>query len=318
MSGSRTAQYPFDHTKAEVILRSSDNVDFYVFKTFLSLSSTVFSDMFDMPQPEDNDFETHDGLPVIQVSEDSTVMDRLLRYCYPQILVGNPKLETIEEATNLLEAGIKYGMDEIQKAMKKALISSPIIDNNPTAVYTIACHYKWDDGALEAAKYRLRQPNLPIDSADVDGLTGVEVLKLLDHHIRCADAALKLTEPTYWAEVLSRINFWSSVMQKICDCLQHQPYEATSIIRGMKPWWVVYIQSTSLELKEKPSGETLRRGREKAIDKSNEIACRPCRKTLTTFMVEFINFYADEVDRVTSMISLNANDNENDSKVVGV
>lgn len=40
------ASWPFDNPNAEVILRSSDNVHFRVFKGNLALASPVFKDMF--------------------------------------------------------------------------------------------------------------------------------------------------------------------------------------------------------------------------------------------------------------------------------
>ena len=47
--GSAYASEPFDHAKADIILRSSDNIDFHVFKLFLSLASPFFEDMFNIP-----------------------------------------------------------------------------------------------------------------------------------------------------------------------------------------------------------------------------------------------------------------------------
>ncbi|KAI6149875.1 hypothetical protein BKA82DRAFT_390182 [Pisolithus tinctorius] len=68
------ASSPFDHVKAVVILRSSNGVDFRVFKLFLTLASPLFETLFDLPQPSEGtntDMEIRDGLPVIPVSEDS-------------------------------------------------------------------------------------------------------------------------------------------------------------------------------------------------------------------------------------------------------
>ncbi|EIW75069.1 hypothetical protein CONPUDRAFT_66183, partial [Coniophora puteana RWD-64-598 SS2] len=48
---ARQAKAPFDDPEAEIILRSSDNVEFRVFKSFLAFSSSIFRDMLSLPQP---------------------------------------------------------------------------------------------------------------------------------------------------------------------------------------------------------------------------------------------------------------------------
>ena len=70
---SAYAAVPFDHTKADIILRSSDNIDFHIFKLCLSLASPFFETLFDIPQhiEENRDQEIKDRLAVIPVTEDS-------------------------------------------------------------------------------------------------------------------------------------------------------------------------------------------------------------------------------------------------------
>jgi BTB/POZ domain len=71
-SQSPDADAPFNNLKADVILRSADNVDFRVFKSILSLSSPIFDDMFALPQVSgaDNRNEMEDSLSVVQLAED--------------------------------------------------------------------------------------------------------------------------------------------------------------------------------------------------------------------------------------------------------
>ncbi|OBZ74922.1 hypothetical protein A0H81_05181 [Grifola frondosa] len=45
------ASSPFDRADADIILRSSDGVDFRAHKTLLALSSPLFDGMFNVPQP---------------------------------------------------------------------------------------------------------------------------------------------------------------------------------------------------------------------------------------------------------------------------
>jgi len=72
---------PFCVSDANLIVRSSDLVDFRVHKSVLAIASPIFSDALTLPQPSDS--EVVDGFPMIQVSEDSEVLNCLLSILYP-------------------------------------------------------------------------------------------------------------------------------------------------------------------------------------------------------------------------------------------
>ncbi|KAF8555639.1 hypothetical protein OG21DRAFT_1483687, partial [Imleria badia] len=120
---STYAAAPFDHEKADIILRSSDNIDFRVFKLFLSLASPFFETLFDIPQPdeENGDQEIKDGLVVIPVTEDGKTLDALLRFCYPCTLADDPNIEVLKDAMDVLEAARKYSLDVIETKARKAI-----------------------------------------------------------------------------------------------------------------------------------------------------------------------------------------------------
>jgi hypothetical protein len=66
---------------ANLIIRSSDFVDFRVHKPLLAMASPVFKDLQSLPQPSDSEFV--DGLHVVQLSEDSELLNSLLTVLYP-------------------------------------------------------------------------------------------------------------------------------------------------------------------------------------------------------------------------------------------
>jgi hypothetical protein len=76
----KLADAPFDRPRADLVLRSSDDVHFRVLKGILSIASTVFADMFSIPSPPS---EHQDEIQVVPVSEDSTALDLALRHIYP-------------------------------------------------------------------------------------------------------------------------------------------------------------------------------------------------------------------------------------------
>jgi hypothetical protein len=71
----------FDESDTNLIIRSSDLVDFRVHKSVLAMASPFFKDLLSLPQPSDS--ESVDGLPVIQFSEGSELLNTLVSMLYP-------------------------------------------------------------------------------------------------------------------------------------------------------------------------------------------------------------------------------------------
>ena len=72
---------PIELPDANFIIQSSDNVNFRVHKSVLALASPFFKDLLSLPQPSDS--ETIDGLPVVQLSENSELLNSLVTMLYP-------------------------------------------------------------------------------------------------------------------------------------------------------------------------------------------------------------------------------------------
>jgi hypothetical protein len=72
---------PFNLPDPNFIIRSSDNVDFRVHKPILAVASPFFKDLLSLPQPSDS--ESVDGLPVVQLTEDSELLNSLVSTLYP-------------------------------------------------------------------------------------------------------------------------------------------------------------------------------------------------------------------------------------------
>lgn len=137
------AQAPFNDKDADVILRSRDKVDFYVHKVVLSLASPFFKGMFTLVQaPSDSK-----QVPVIDMTEDSTTLDHLLRYCFP---VRKPVISDIPTAVGVLEAAKKYGLEEALEGVQG--VFHPLAASDPLQLYAISCHFGWEVLAKEAAK----------------------------------------------------------------------------------------------------------------------------------------------------------------------
>jgi hypothetical protein len=134
------ANAPFnDIAGADIILCSKDGVDFYIHKLLLSLASPFFQQMFTLPQPSKN-------IQTIEVTEDSQTLDRLLRLCYP---VPDPIFEDLSDTSDVLEAAMKYEMDEATAIMGAAIVT--FVKEKPLQVYATACRLMLEKEAKLAA-----------------------------------------------------------------------------------------------------------------------------------------------------------------------
>jgi hypothetical protein len=87
----------FDVSDTNLIIRSSDLVDFRIHKSVLAIASPFFKDLLSLPQPSDS--EIVDGLPVVRVSENSRLLESLISMLYPVCAVVPI---SYEEVLNLL------------------------------------------------------------------------------------------------------------------------------------------------------------------------------------------------------------------------
>ena len=71
---------PLNVLDASIIVRSSDQVNFRIHKSVLTMSSPFFKDMLSLPQPPND--ELIDGLPVVQLSEGASVLSNLISLLY--------------------------------------------------------------------------------------------------------------------------------------------------------------------------------------------------------------------------------------------
>ena len=101
---------------ASIILRSSDQVNYRVHKSVLAMSSPFFKDLLSLPQPPDD--ELVDGLPVVQLPEDSDLLNVLISLLYP---VPPVIPSSYEKVFALLAACQKYDMVSVQTNIRAAV-----------------------------------------------------------------------------------------------------------------------------------------------------------------------------------------------------
>lgn len=153
MPVSRQAEEPFNKRNAEVVLRTSDKVDFYVWRGILAAASPFFDDMFALPQVGSKRkrreagevFE--DGKPVISVTETSKTLRSLLLFCYPH---NDPVMMEEVDICNVLEAARKYDMEEVAGRVLIQFVTRA--QAAPYDMFALAFKHRWGDEMLVAAK----------------------------------------------------------------------------------------------------------------------------------------------------------------------
>ncbi|KIM61070.1 hypothetical protein SCLCIDRAFT_921892 [Scleroderma citrinum Foug A] len=141
-----------DDPNADVILRSSDGVDFRVAKRILSHVSPVFTDLF----ARGFYLQQSTTLPTIILKESSGVLGVLLRLIYPGTAQENPVFRTFEEAQLFLSAIVRYQVVGSYKEQAWKLVNCQFLAEHPVSIYAIVCHYGWQNLVEVAAQETLK------------------------------------------------------------------------------------------------------------------------------------------------------------------
>ncbi|KAJ7112051.1 hypothetical protein C8R43DRAFT_1041004 [Mycena crocata] len=194
-------QAPFRDPGADVILRSSDGVDFHVYRIVLSLISPVFQHMFTSPQPD-----SESSVPVVLVAEGGILLDRMLRFCYPG---AEPVVDSLGQLCEILEVLIfKYDVQAVIPFGKQYLRG--YIESEPLGAFPVAARHGWQDLAHVAAKACLRLPLRDSVYEITDEwkyVSGTVHHSLLQYHLRCGEAARCAGKDLSWVDSKHRIFF---------------------------------------------------------------------------------------------------------------
>ncbi|KAJ7773558.1 hypothetical protein DFH07DRAFT_695316, partial [Mycena maculata] len=156
---------PFDDEDADMILCSSDLVDFWVHKLFLSKASLVFRDMISLhmrgplsspslsPNAAYPDALSPTGLPIVPLLDEPTpAVDILLRFCYIPLL---PNIQLT------LHLSSKFQMPHVLSAAKSSILAqmeSGVLSADH--VFTFGWLHRQRDIVLAAAAHPSREPLL--------------------------------------------------------------------------------------------------------------------------------------------------------------
>jgi hypothetical protein len=286
---------PFDSPHADVILRSSDNVDFRTFKLLLSLASdvTIFEDIFTIPQPASGVNEMKHGVPVIPMSESSKTLEMLLGFCHPDCI---PALKTLDIIDDVLAAATKFEMGAVLKWARANLVRPSFMEKQPVRAFAIACKYEMEDEETVLAKKILRI----LDTSRHAELYIPDAIarRLQVYRADCCQAVRKLTTCFEWIELDKNVA-WN----RCNSCPGSDKNIKFNSIWWPRQWWIEYMCKAGEELKRCPVSDTVLQPElvEWVIQRTK--ICVVCCRRAPGDIQKFNQIFAAEVQRVTANVS---------------
>ncbi|KAK0224692.1 hypothetical protein EDD85DRAFT_959409 [Armillaria nabsnona] len=185
-----TADAPFNDPtdSVDLVIRTADNVDFFVLSALLSLRSP--SSFFRQVLQRSRHTEERDGFPVLEVKENSDVFRNILLFCYPY---ATPEITSTKQILELGTALDKYCMDHAMERFVAAVLVSSVISKQPLRVFAVAVANRWKEMGQAAARSALAIPG-PLNRAisDVEELNDISarhLYRLQEYHAQCGKAA---------------------------------------------------------------------------------------------------------------------------------
>ncbi|EIN03882.1 hypothetical protein PUNSTDRAFT_139187 [Punctularia strigosozonata HHB-11173 SS5] len=205
--------YIVDWATADVILQSSDGVQFPMSRHALSAASLFFL-------PQSPDTHTHRGefiyhdLPAVPMSERADVFGPVLRCCHARVLAG---ISSTGLLASMLEVADKYDMlGAVLGAIERSAQGGSVlrlVERDPATIYALAYHHHLPDLARASVRSLLR---LDVDTIDaskdeplVQGYLTPHARKCLkEYHWACSRAVRNVLRYPVWAPCERETRLW--------------------------------------------------------------------------------------------------------------
>jgi len=308
------AEPPFDSSpRADLILRSTDGMDFYIMKAFLIFDSPVFQNIF-LKSKLSSTRQTQDGLGLVQLDEDSKVIRHILLFCYPGV---PPELESLDEIVAVLRVAENYEMEVLGKQVREILVASPFMKKDPLRVFSLALRYGWETVGIIAARNTLAIPQQHLSfSEELSFTTGLELYRLTDFRYRCAKEIRRwifsYLDPYGGREKFQEQNYvWTNrYVTHERSCIQavlfYQPAtEITELVsftyEGARKWWVNYFIKLLRRLEVCPTAKTVLF--DEKLSESALIAAAPCPACAAAAFIDLPKFKKLLAERISQLIA---------------
>lgn len=224
-AGDSSRVHTFDSPDADLVLKSSDGVEFRVFKQILAQGSKFFQTMFTLPSESNTTTE----LPVIDLAENSQLISSLLQFLYP---IPDPSIQSLDDLNHLIAVVIKYDMPGVLHSLRRLLISHDLAAVDPFVAYTIAVRHQLpDEVKITAARtFSVSLLDMPLTD-DHKYITGFEFFQLIKLHRKRAKDFIDVIKgsgslfrcPGCSRRTNHSANWWQDWETRACVEIQKRP-----------------------------------------------------------------------------------------------
>ena len=312
-SGASEPPHPFDSPHADVILRSSDGVDFRVRKAILAEASSVFQSMFSLPAEQATDgavaADSSDvqDLPIVPMSEDRTSLEGTLRLCYPPD--ESLRKMTLDTISHLFPVLKKYALDRAEAYVVEALRS--MAETAPLRVYCLSIQYGLDEDLTRAAARAFLDESVnsvhTYNDAELDCISASAYIRLLDYHRRCAAAARQAIVRYYEADTKLAERCWTTCPQAIRDsrtvyCSVREVRAANEVQHRIAFWLAKLITHCEHLVGDTPSGKVVKSPNTVKTALNEAWKCSNCKKRAWDDIHAFISLVGPEIDQAIAQV----------------
>ncbi|KAI1781770.1 hypothetical protein LXA43DRAFT_628188 [Ganoderma leucocontextum] len=305
------ASAPFDDpSKADIVLRSSDNVDFYVFGCILAIASPeVFAPMLSLPQPVES--PSADGvdkeLPIVDVSETSSTLRPILELCYP--LTAPLTFASFDHAKDVLHALHKYQILWPWDPIITPLMSH--IREHPLRMYAVAVRLAFDDLAQLAAYTSLLHGDLYQYCVELDGISGTDFQRVVIYRKRAVAALSHFSARWLPTTVTPPGPGGSRWVWLTCrGCISHRRNCVNGPCKcGVAQWFTDYWRVIQETLRATPCAPALKQPVvvSATLALSGTVDCGTCKAAIAKDIPQYLELLEDELNKRISEIKLKEN-----------
>ena len=298
---------PFDDADADIILRSSDQVDFHVYKVILSKASPIFKSMFSLPQHGGTD-TTPNSRTILDLPESSRTLADLLTSIY----LLTPGSETDEERSlsdhlAAIEAVKKYDMAPAPFHLLQDFEDPACVKDSPVEAFCVAYTLELGEAVQIAANASLKH-RLSLDDIgnELRHTNGPALFQLWQFHRACSAAAVAAISGANltWATQAAQKSWWELVepdCRTHCRCDKHTFWlgpEGTTWVAHAS--WNNYIKRARNALKSHPCSEAVTH-HDMLKPSYTESMCNECQQHICG-LSEFSHYLGKEVEKRVSKV----------------
>jgi len=293
---------PFNDTDADIILRSSDRVDFIVYKVILSKASPVFKTMFSLPQPT-TDTQPDSPHPIVELAENSKVLAAFLSIVYPPTPMS-PEPLSLDDLISALDMARKYDIATMPDRLLIDFGGLKTLQKKPLEAFCAAYSRELAKAAKIAARASLKH-RLTLDAIgdNLQHTNGPAFHSLWKFHRACSAVAVKAISGNVFGWIPTDPPPWWSVASANCCCDRHDyRFGPKRSHWSAHASWGGYLNRARNALRKHPCSEA--RTNQDILRLSYQAQmCEECKKQ-NVGLSEFSCYLGEEVERVVSKVRL--------------